>query len=256
LNIWRESFDYWLVQKAVSAGAELKDETSVVHYEEQDTFVVIKLKNKDGCEYFERANLVIDCGGAVCSSKRTSFHVPRKYIYTYQTFNKGSVDLDYHYFYAYLQPRFSEYDAWFNVKDDYLIFGISVKDTAKIGLYYSKFIEYMIRKHNAQIEAPEKAEKWIMPRILPGCHIQYGMGRILFAGEAAGFLNPMGEGISAGLESGFAAAQAVRRVDLRSQFDVQTIITAYMKNTAALKTYMERQWRFVAGLSTKFSYMK
>ena len=31
----------------------------------------------------------------------------------------------------------------------------------------------------------------------------------MFAGEAVGFLNPMGEGISAGLESGYAAAETV-----------------------------------------------
>jgi flavin-dependent dehydrogenase len=60
---------------------------------------------------------------------------------------------------------------------------------------------------------------------LAGCQINYGIGRILFAGEAAGFLNPMGEGISSGLESGFAAAKAIQQVDLYSQFDVQTVIS-------------------------------
>jgi flavin-dependent dehydrogenase len=256
LNVWREFFDYWLVQKALSVGAKLKDETTVVNYEEQDNCVVIKLKNKDKGEYFERAKIVIDCSGAICSIKHKLFHYPRSYIYTYQAFNKGSINLDYHYFYAYLQPEFSEYDAWFNVKDNNLIFGVSVKDATKIGLYYSKFIEYMVQKHNAKIDIQEKVEKWVMPRILPGCQINYGIGKILFAGEAAGFLNPMGEGISSGLESGFSVAKAIQQVDLYSQFDIQKIITAYMKNTIALKTYMERQWRFVAGLSTKFSHMK
>ena len=32
-------------------------------------------------------------------------------------------------------------------------------------------------------------------------------GRVLFAGEIAGFLNPMGEGISAGMESGYCVAR-------------------------------------------------
>mgnify|MGYP002508478290 CR=1 FL=1 len=32
---------------------------------------------------------------------------------------------------------------------------------------------------------------------------------LLFAGEVAGFLNPMGEGISAGMESGYCAAYAI-----------------------------------------------
>ena len=48
-----------------------------------------------------------------------------------------------------------------------------------------------------------------MPHIRPGCHVDYGVGRILFAGEVAGFLNPMGEGISAGMESGYCAACAI-----------------------------------------------
>lgn len=127
--------------------------------------------------------------------------------------------MDHHYFYAYLQPHLSEYDAWFNVKDDYLIFAVSVKDTSKIEHYYSEFIAYMKRRYNAKFEKQEKAEKWLMPRIIPGCPIEYGNGKVLFAGETAGFLNPMGEGISAGMESGYAAAKAIEKIDLNSASD-------------------------------------
>lgn len=35
-------------------------------------------------------------------------------------------------------------------------------------------------------------------------------GRLFFAGEVAGFLNPMGEGISAGMESGHSIAVSVK----------------------------------------------
>ena len=48
-----------------------------------------------------------------------------------------------------------------------------------------------------------------MPHIRSGCKIDYGTGRLFFAGEVAGFLNPMGEGISAGMESGHAVALSV-----------------------------------------------
>jgi flavin-dependent dehydrogenase len=78
----------------------------------------------------------------------------------------------------------------------------------------------------------------------------------LFAGEAAGFLNPMGEGISAALESGFAAAKAIRQSGLNAQLDLQTIHIAYRDNTTELKNYMERQWHLIADLSVKFSQMK
>ena len=95
-----------------------------------------------------------------------------------------------------------------------------------------------------------------MPHITPGCPIDYGVGRVLFAGESAGFLNPMGEGISAGLECGWAAAKTFEEIDGSDDFDVQALHSVYRDKTAALKTYMERQWRFVAQLSEKFEHMK
>ena len=94
------------------------------------------------------------------------------------------------------------------MKDDLLVPGVSVKDMDKIRHYYGRFIAYMEEKHRLRISRQMKEEKWLMPHIRPGCRVDYGVGRILFAGEAAGFLNPMGEGISAGMESGYRAASA------------------------------------------------
>jgi flavin-dependent dehydrogenase len=163
--------------------------------------------------------------------------------------------LDYHYFYAYLQPHLSEYDAWFNVKDDYLIFGVAVKNAKKIEYYYSEFISYMQKHHNAKIEKQEKAERWLMPQIIPGCPVEYGIGRVLFAGETAGFLNPMGEGISPGLESGYTAAKAIEGIDLNGKPDLKALYLFYQDYTSALRDYMRRQWSIVAGLSETFSHM-
>ena len=55
--------------------------------------------------------------------------------------------------------------------------------------------------NNLHIYRQVKEEKWLMPQIGQECKIDYGIGRIIFAGEIAGFLNPMGEGISAGMEA-------------------------------------------------------
>ena len=254
LNIWRNSFDYWLAEKAIKSGAELRDETTAIGCEEQGDYVIVKLKGES--EYTEQAKLVVACDGAVSSTKRKITGSISNNIITYQTFNIGSIELDPHYFYAYLQPHLSEYDAWFNVKDDYLIFGVSVKNTSKIEHYYSEFITYMRTKHKAMITKTEKSEKWIMPHIQPGCPVDYGKGRIFFAGEAAGFLNPMGEGISAGLESGHAIAKAIQKIDLHGSFDIQIIYDEYKNNSSSLKVYMERQWNFVGNMSKTFSHMK
>jgi flavin-dependent dehydrogenase len=164
--------------------------------------------------------------------------------------------LDHHYFYAFLQPDLSEYDAWFNVKDDYIILGVSVMDAENLGRYYAHFTDHMVRNYNANIKEQGKAERWLLPRVIPGCPIEYGIGRVLFAGETAGFLNPMGEGISAGMESGYAAARAVEQVDLNGDMALAELYTAYQNNALAAKSYMERQWSFVADISERFAHMK
>jgi flavin-dependent dehydrogenase len=109
LNIWRKSFDYWLAQKAVESGAELRDDTIAMSCEEKEDSVIVNLQ--DAPLYSEKAKLVIVCDGAAGSIKRKITHKPQNFITTYQTFNKGSIDLDNHYFYGYLQPHLSEYDA-------------------------------------------------------------------------------------------------------------------------------------------------
>jgi flavin-dependent dehydrogenase len=105
LNIWRSSFDYWLASKAAEAGAELRDETAALSCEEQEDSVTVNLKGAS--RYSEKAKLVLLCDGVVGSVKRKLVPKPQSYITTYQTFNKGSIDLDHHYFYAYLQPYLS-----------------------------------------------------------------------------------------------------------------------------------------------------
>ena len=250
LNVWRSHFDGWLVEKAKESGAAVRDGVAALSCTEKDGFVEVSLHGQRN--FTEGARYVIDCEGVVGALKRKITGEVPGYITTYQTFNEGSIDLDPHYFYAYLQPELSEYDAWFNVKDDLLVLGVSVKDMDKIGYYYGRFIAYMEEKHYLRIDRQTKEEKWLMPHIRPGCRVDYGVGRILFAGEVAGFLNPMGEGISAGMESGYCAASAVMK-----HFDnPETVREAYRQSTENLKSYMQRQWNFVGGMAGTFREME
>ncbi|MCI9140732.1 MAG: NAD(P)/FAD-dependent oxidoreductase [Lachnospiraceae bacterium] len=250
LNVWRSHFDGWLAKKAKESGAEVWDGVSALSCTEEDGFVKVALHGEN--HYTESAKYVLDCEGVVGTLKRQiTGEVPR-YIITYQTFNEGSIDLDTHYFYAYLQPELSEYDAWFNVKDDRLVIGVSVKDMDKISHYYERFISYMEENHHLRISRQAKKEKWLMPHIRRGCRVDYGVGRILFAGEIAGFLNPMGEGISAGMESGYCAAYGIME-----HFDnPQMAHEAYRQSTENLKSYMQRQWSLVGRMAGTFREME
>lgn len=250
LNVWRSSFDHWLAKKASQSGAEVRDGTSALSCEERDGTVTVTLRGEE--IYTEQANYVINCEGAAGSLKRKLLGCSSQYITTYQTFNQGSIDLDYHYFYAYLQPELSEFDAWFNVKDNHLVIGVSVKKSGNAEYYYNRFLSYMKDRHNLRIEKQLAVDKWLMPYIRQGCSIDYGVGRILFAGEIAGFLNPMGEGISAGMESGYCAAKAI----MQHFDDLNFIYSAYKESTDALHSYMRRQWSLVAGMAETFKEMK
>ncbi len=74
----------------------------------------MKVSLHRGNNYTENARYVLDCEGVVGTLKRKVTGEVPGYITTFQTFNEGSIDLDPHYFYVYLQPELSEYDAWFN----------------------------------------------------------------------------------------------------------------------------------------------
>ena len=250
INVWRSSFDSWLLSHSIANGAKVFDETSVTKCVQSENIVEITLSGKHSSTV--KTKYVIDCGGATNSIKRQLIGGKKDYIITYQTFNNGTINLDNHYFYAYLQRELSEYDAWFNVKDDMLVLGVAVKNSKNIQMYYDKFLEFMRQNHGLKIDKQLKSEKWIMPHIRPNCKIDYGCGNVLFAGETAGFLNPMGEGISAGLESGFCVARAI----MNNFNHANLIISEYKDLTNELKDYMLRQWNLTAMLSDTFREMK
>jgi len=254
LNVWRSSLDEWLALKAQNAGAELIQSTSAIACEEKQDQILVKLH--DGEIYEEKARIVVACDGAGSTIKRNLFKKPNNYVFTYQTFCRGTIDLDHEFFHAFLQPQLSQYDAWFNVKDDFLIFGVGIKEPALMKMYHSRFLSFLNSQFNAQIESCVKEEVGIMPSVMPGCPVDLGIGRVLFAGEAANFLNPIGEGISSALSSGHAAAEAVKSTYKTNNFNVKSLIDTYKNNILPEKQYMARQWTILTSMSSKFSYMK
>lgn len=237
LNVWRSEYDNWLAEKAADAGAEIRCGTTAVDCAQFLDHAEVTLHGET--LYTENARYVLDCEGVVGAFKRRITGGAGEYITTFQTFNDGTIDLDPHYFYAYLQPELSEYDAWFNVKDDKLVLGVSVRDPRNIPGYYAKFLDHMTTRHKLVIKSELKREKWLMPHIRKNISADLSQGRVFFAGEIAGFLNPMGEGISAALESGYHAAKALLIDDPNDAAD------DYKASLEPLFTYMSRQWSFV-----------
>ena len=90
-----------------------------------------------------------------------------------------------------------------------------------------------------------------MPVVLPGCPLDLGAGTMLCAGEAAGLLNPMGEGVSCGIQSGILAGKAV----LTHLHSGENPVDVYRDSIRPVHDYMKRQWNFAAQISSSFSHM-
>ncbi len=250
LNVWRSAFDGWLAESAKASGAQVRDSVPVIACREVADSVTATLRGDTVRE--ESFRYILNCEGAVGPLRRSLMSDYREFVTTYQAFYWGTIRLDPHYFYAYLMPELSEYDAWFNVKDNMLVIGVSVLNPSRIDYFHKRFLGYLKERHGLRIKQCLRSEKWLMPRIRPGCAITYGKGRILFAGEAADFLNPMGEGISVGMESAFHAADAIA-----DHFgEPKAVLAEYEKNTQPLRSYMLRQWALVAGMAAPFSEMR
>lgn len=263
LNVWRDRFDFWLTSLAKESGVEVRDESAVTSLKEDDNCVCVSVNGKN-----EFARFVVDCSGVVGINNQngtSTILLPNgikrfggksgickqvnNNVITYQTYNKGSIDLDAHYFYAYLQPKLSGYDAWFNVKDDMLVLGVATTNPSDISSYYSTFVAYMESKHRLSIDKQLRTDKWLIRDIQPPFNVDYGVGGILKAGENAGFLNPMGEGISSAMESGYCAACAI----ISNFNNRQNVIEDYKRRVSETKDYMQRQWRLVGRMSKKFA---
>lgn len=253
-NIWRSSLDHWMSLKAENTGVKLRPLTAAVKFEEKEDHVLVEfmeIKDKKSKICQEKARMVIGCDGTTSKTRRNLRNVPANYITTYQTFSKGTIDLDSRFFHAFLDPALSEYDAWFNVKDDFLIIGVGVKNTSLIKTYHSRFVSFLKSHYNAQIGTCEKEEIGMMPEIQAGFQMDLGKGRVLLAGDAAGLLNPMGEGISSALASGYAAAEAIKNRE-----NPDDILHNYQDNLKPTIKYMIRQWRFLGTISPKFNHYK
>jgi flavin-dependent dehydrogenase len=256
LNIWRDKFDYWLLGKSQEAGTTVYENTQALSCVDNFDCVTIQLKQEETI-FTEQAKIAIICTGAISPIRDKLLNHNLKYVVTYQNFLHGTIGLDYHYFYAFLDQKFSCYDAWFNVKDDYLIFGVSDTNAEHINTHYANFISYMTKKFNAKLTDVGKSEKWVMPYVSSDCPVNLGKGKILLAGETAGFLNPMGEGISCGIESGYASALSIQQTCPKGMsVNENDLHKAYSRNTKNLHTYMKRQWAFLGSISTRFRHMK
>jgi flavin-dependent dehydrogenase len=224
LNFWRHTFDRWLNDLAVEAGATFQDKSRMVGFEQSEGGYLLHLQSgTKHREVFTRYLVAADGMSSKVRKKLRPDHflgkAPGGAMNYYCT---GEGDLDPHALYmvnikAYAPIMF----AWIYKKDDLWVIGTGAEHDLKD--YADRFYAYVCRKYNFKGEIVRK-EGFASP-LKNGVFL--GEDNILLCGDAAGLLDAY-RGV------------AMDNAALSARFAVHAILEAEKKGTTAISGYARR----------------
>lgn len=210
-NVWRSEYDYWLIN---SSGAEVWDGCCLKGFQDSGNHVTVECYNTSDdktkrvtCRYLisaEGSKSVIRAG------LDPEFEKGLKWFIAHQNYYEGNSDLDTRFYHGFLDSHYGEVYSWFNVKNNLQIFGTAVRKGVKIYPYLNKYTEMLKRKFGLKLRNLIRKAGCLGNSMCSTGDFYLGKGNVLLVGEAAGFLNAFGEGISCALSTGFFAAEAIR----------------------------------------------
>jgi flavin-dependent dehydrogenase len=225
-NVWRHRFDEFLVR---SSGAEVRDGTRLEGLEETADGVTVRLRALDGRESRVIARYVVACDGGrsrVVQTIAPAVHRQTAWALVYQRYYRGRIDLDPGPYHTFLTRDMGIY-TWLTFKDDQIIVGCGCMRGDRIGGYHARFVEFLGDRYGFAPTETLRDEGCLGNAMGPTNRFFLGRGRVLVAGEAAGFLHLGGEGISGALQTGWLAGQAIvegieRGDDALSRYRIST----------------------------------
>jgi flavin-dependent dehydrogenase len=223
-QVWRSSFDHWLVRES---GAEVFDGHELTDFEQTEDGVKVGLRKKGGQPLQMAASYLIGADGSNSRvrglldpefEKGIGWHIPE------QRYCIGTVNLEPDYFYGFIDPAFSYFYAWLNFKDHYLVYGVATEKGGRTAPYLKRFTEYLEKHFQMNIEKVVGKAGCLSIDLGMRGEFSLGRDRVLLVGEAAGFANAFGEGISSALATGVIAASAIDEA-LSSEVNVLPVYT-------------------------------
>lgn len=207
INVTRRRFDGWLAQLAAEAGAHLLHDTEVIGYRVAADGVTVRVRS-GGKEASIRAAHLIGADG-VYSPVRAQLsprpHRSRAYYIQQYMPRAGQLEDAFYLMYrgsvspiyAYAMPKG---DAWC------LGIGVHASTPPAFGEGMARFKAWLTDEFGFVDRGVLRSEGYSVPF----GNIVFGDGRVLLAGDAAGFCYPpTGEGITFAIQSGAEAATAI-----------------------------------------------
>ena len=208
-HLHRKYSDYWAIKRS---GAEVHDRTSFAGLEDRGDHVLVQARRQgEPVEY--RARQVIGADGPsslVIRSIYPDYPQSIPWFFVGQKFH-DIIDcpLDPEYFHFWFHPGLGHY-TWSHARDGRQIVGVGFKRGDNFARKHENVVNYLAEKHGVRLQ-PHTEDEGCGENFGPSLINRYvfGKGNVLITGQAAGFLNMIGEGMSCALHSGAICGEAV-----------------------------------------------
>ena len=206
-NIWRNRFDYWLLQET---GMAYKDECKFLNYSIRDKKIKVEV-NQEGKENRDLyCTYLVGADGGKSELRKVidhSYNEQNNEVVIYQSYYRFS-DMgrfeDAHW-YVFFEPQIGDMLSCVHRKDEFLtlcVGGFKGRNLKESMEAFKRFLEI---KFFVVLNDSERDEGCVLKQPLPF----WGNDRVILTGEAAGMMYLNGEGISAALDSGYQAGKAI-----------------------------------------------
>ena len=132
----------------------------------------------------------------------------------------------------------SAFYTWLNFKDDYLIYGVATYKGEKITPSFKDSTEYLRKFFGLTIEKVVRKTGCVGTDMGITGKFFLGQDRVLLVGEAAGFMNIFGEGISSAFATGHLAATAI----IQAQTSRENVLPIYAELTKSEEERTKKSW--------------
>jgi flavin-dependent dehydrogenase len=249
MNVWRSEFDHWLVRES---GAEVLERHHLIGLTQTADRVQATVTGPNKEKVTIEASYLIGADGGRSSIRKLlspAFEKTVSYSNFTQVYCRAKIDLDPLYFYMFFDPSLSAFYTWLHIKDDTLVYGVGAYKDKSVLQCLQDSTGYLAGRFGLKIERVERRTGCVVSDMAVLGKFFLGDGRVLLAGEAAGFMHVFGEGISAALLTGSLAGTAVCRVE----DSVEKLLPLYADLVRHEQNRTVKSWKAAATLMKKNS---
>lgn len=235
-HLHRKYADHWAIQ---SSKAKVMDQTSFIKLEKQDHGLKVHIKQAEQGTSCLEARYVIGADGPsspVLRSLYPNYAQQIPWFFVGQKFHEIiDCPLDPEYFHFWFHPQLGHY-TWSHARDGKQIVGVGFKRGDSFHKRHQIVRRYLHDKHQVVLKDPDDQHEGCAENFGPSLINRYVFGKdnVLITGQATGFLNMIGEGMSCALHSGAIAGEAIveslqRNLDLQNTY--RAMISSEVRRT-------------------------